>query len=156
MLQSEMASKNESKHKSVISAEMHEMISMINDSTNYTNIASHIDGGLLSSHTFLPFKQWIESSVHRYTESANDCLDQMKKESQMLESIHRKTVHSVYDDEMDMQSEEDTANRRQFGRYPRQNPKNVSDSATFEIHTPAVRHVLQPIIQRQERHLQHL
>eukprot|EP01084_Bolivina_argentea_P069733 126823_1 len=64
-----------------------------NNRINYYNIASNIDSGILSSSIFLPYKQWIELSIIKHTEQANECLDQMKKESNMLEQIHRNTIH---------------------------------------------------------------
>jgi len=73
---------------------------------SYYCIPSQIDGGIVSSSIFLPYKQWCESSIIRYTEQAGECLDQMKKESNMLEHIHRTTItkspmQDLYDDDDD-------------------------------------------------------
>ena len=43
-------------------------------------IIYHIDGGLLSSSIIFAYKQWCEESIIRYTQSAGECLDAMKKE----------------------------------------------------------------------------
>eukprot|EP01084_Bolivina_argentea_P142281 249973_1 len=57
------------------------------------NAFNILDRGLLSCNIFLAYKQWIESRIIRYTEEAGECLDQMKKESNQLEALHRDTVH---------------------------------------------------------------
>lgn len=73
---------------------------------SYYCIPENIDGGILSSSIFLPYKQWCESSIIRFTDQAGECLDQMKKESNMLEHLHRTTItksplEDLYDDDDD-------------------------------------------------------
>ena len=79
---------------------------------SYYCIPQHIDGGILSSSVFLPYKQWCESSIIRYTDQAGECLDAMKKESNMLEHLHRTTItrsplEDLYDDDGDDDDDDD-------------------------------------------------
>jgi len=79
---------------------------------SYYCIPRNIDGGMLSSSIFLAYKQWCESSIIRYTEQAGMCLDQMKKESNMLEYLHRETIlktpaENLYDDHAQTLYEDD-------------------------------------------------
>jgi len=60
-------------------------------------IPQHIDGGLLSAGIFVAYKQWTEASIARHTEAAGECLDQMKKESNVLAAIQRGNgLNSLY------------------------------------------------------------
>ena len=82
---------------------------------SYYCIPSHIDGGILSSSIFLPYKQWCESSIIRFTDQAGECLDQMKKESNMLEHLHRTTItksplEDLYDEEEEEEEEDNNNN----------------------------------------------
>ena len=107
----------------LLSPRPHPMVNVAPSSAlrvSYDCIPQHIDGGLLSSGIFLPYKQWCESSIIRHTEQAGECLDQMKKESNVLAALHRnKTLsetrgHSLYAD-TDNDSDTETVDGAETG-----------------------------------------
>ena len=78
------------------------------------DILKSLNDGILSSSIFLPYKQWIESSIIRYTEQAGECLDQMKKQSNSLESLHRTTIqreNDIYGDDLDENDDQNDDNQ---------------------------------------------
>ena len=70
---------------------------LANSMIHYSNIPKYIDGGLLSSNTFLPFKHWCETKILEYTDKAGGLLDEMKFITQQLGIYKERRLRSNSD-----------------------------------------------------------